>query len=58
MQKRRIEGQPYKAQYRLPADLGDWLKAQAEKNTRSVNGELIAKLKEARQREQDGVNAT
>lgn len=36
---------------RIPADLKAWLKAQAEKNFRSVNGEIVARLQESMQRE-------
>lgn len=33
---------------RLPDDLADWIKANAEKETRSINGEIIHQLKIAK----------
>ena len=36
---------------RIPAELKTWLKEQAEKNFRSVNGEIVARLQESKDRE-------
>lgn len=35
---------------RLPPDLKDWLKARAEENVRSLNGEIVAILLQAKAR--------
>lgn len=43
-------------QFRIPAELGKWLREKAEENTRTSNGELIARLKESRQREEKEAN--
>ena len=40
------------SQFRIPADLVVWLREKAENNTRTMNGELVARLKESRQREE------
>jgi predicted HicB family RNase H-like nuclease len=39
-------------QLRLPADLKDWLKAEAEKNGASQNSEVIRALRAAMERDQ------
>lgn len=59
MANTRTEGLQHKAQYRIPLELAEWLRAQAIANTRTVNGELIARLKESRRRDtQEASNAT
>lgn len=42
-------------QFRLPGDILDWLRAKAEENSRTMNGELLAMLKEARKLDQKEV---
>jgi hypothetical protein len=37
---------------RVPRDMKDWLKARAEANCRTMNGEILALLKAARQTDQ------
>lgn len=37
--------------FRLPPDLKAWLKTQADKNLRSMNAELVARLEQQRQRD-------
>lgn len=44
----------HRAQYRLPPDLAAWLKARAEENSRSMNGEIVALLKTLRKQEEQG----
>lgn len=44
------------SQFRIPADLAEWLREKAEENTRTMNGELVARLKESRQREEKEAN--
>jgi hypothetical protein len=38
-------------QVRVPTDLKAWLKEQAQKNHRSLNGELVYRLERSRQQE-------
>jgi hypothetical protein len=45
---------PKLLQLRLPMDLAMWLKEQADRNTRSTTGEIVARLKESREREEQG----
>lgn len=52
MQSGKVKDAQHKAQYRIPAELASWLREKAEQNTRTINGELIARLKESRQREE------
>lgn len=35
-------------QVRLPLELREWLKAEAAKNQRSLNGEIVARLEASR----------
>jgi predicted HicB family RNase H-like nuclease len=37
---------------RVPPELAQWLKEQAEKNSRSVNGETTHRLEQMRKKEQ------
>lgn len=37
----------FRSQFRLPADLADRLKAEAEKNNRSMNAEVVARLEKS-----------
>jgi hypothetical protein len=41
----------HKAQYRIPMELADWLKARADANMRTINGELAVVLRDVRQQE-------
>ena len=36
---------------RIPDELKTWLKREAEKNDRSLNGEIIARLQESREKQ-------
>lgn len=59
MANTKVKSGLHKAQYRIPVELADWLKEKAEANTRTINGELTALLKEAKKREvQEAANAT
>ena len=49
----------HKAQYRIPLDLVEWLKARAETNMRTTNSELAMVLRDVRDREaKEKVRAT
>jgi RNAse (barnase) inhibitor barstar len=37
-----------RTQVRIPVELAEWLKGQAKANRRSMNGELIEKLEQAK----------
>lgn len=37
---------------RLPAELKEWLAAQATQNRRSQNGEIVSRLEESRQKDE------
>jgi hypothetical protein len=37
---------------RLPEDLKEWLTKKAEENYRSVNGEIVSRLQESRDKEE------
>ena len=45
----------HKLQLRIPAELAIWLKAQAADNCRSLNGEVLARLKESKKRDEQEV---
>lgn len=36
---------------RIPEDLKDWLKQQAEQNRRSLNSEILARLEESKEQQ-------
>ena len=55
--KQTTTKKPSPRQFRLPTDLLDWLRAKAEENSRTMNGELTAMLKEARKRDQEEAHA-
>ncbi len=42
-----------RTQVRIPVELVDWLKAKALRDRRSMNGQLVAELIAAKQREQE-----
>lgn len=42
----------FKQQIRLPLELANWLKARADENSRSFTGEVAARLKASRKREE------
>jgi hypothetical protein len=52
MAKQAVHPQKRLLQLRLPTDLAAWLKERAERNTRTTTGEIVARLKESRQREE------
>lgn len=37
----------FRSQFRLPTDLADRLKVEAEKNNRSMNAEIVARLEKS-----------
>lgn len=50
--------QMLRSQVRLPRDIADWLKSQARSQSRSMNGQLIEVLKNAKKcDEQANANA-
>ena len=42
-----MEKDIYRSQFRMPQDLYERLKAEADKNKRSVNAELVARLEDS-----------
>ncbi|MBD3643536.1 Arc family DNA-binding protein [Alcanivorax sp.] len=40
-----------RTQTRIPADLAEWLKDKAKSESRSMNGQLVALIREAKQKE-------
>ncbi|QEY62543.1 Arc family DNA-binding protein [Metapseudomonas lalkuanensis] len=38
---------------RMPEDLKEWLSEQAEKNSRSVSGEIVHRLRQSREQERE-----
>lgn len=48
----KVKPGQHKAQYRIPLEIADWLKARAETNMRTINSELAMVLREFRQREE------
>ena len=51
MANTKVKPGQHKAQYRIPLEIADWLKARAETNMRTINSELAMVLREFRQRE-------
>lgn len=41
-----------RTQVRLPADVADWLKAQAKLQSRSMNGQLVEYLRQIKREEE------
>lgn len=52
MANTKVKPGQHKAQYRIPLEIADWLKARAETNMRTINSELAMVLREFRQREE------
>ena len=58
MAREKTNDDQFRQQVRFPPDLADWLKTQADENCRSFNGEVVARLKESRKRqEKEAVHA-
>lgn len=43
--------QPLRTQTRIPAELADWLKEKAKQENRSMNGQIVQLIREAKQKE-------
>lgn len=49
--KERGMQQPLRTQTRIPAELADWLKEKAKQENRSMNGQIVQLIREAKQKE-------